>query len=329
MKQNKFSVIIPIYNSQKYLNECLNSVINQTYRNLEIILINDGSKDNSLKIMQKFGKEDSRITIVNKKNAGVSAARNSGIAKASGDYVMFVDSDDYFMDMRAIEKLYVATIKECDVIIYNTFYETKRITYSLLGKSYIYKKEFDDFLFYIIKNEHINSPFNKVYKRQTISKYNIQFDDNIRIGEDLLFNIAYFKHCKSVYYLNKTLYFYRTSNTNSATSAYMKNKYTDLMAVNDAMYIWLKQRENDKLTNVSLFIRIKNILSCIKDLHHKNCPMTQAEKKKTVEYYKQDNHRIIIKGCGVKIYIISLIYSFLNANTLYGLTSILVMRNIK
>jgi glycosyltransferase involved in cell wall biosynthesis len=312
MKQNKFSVIIPVYNSQKYLNECLNSVINQTYRNLEIILVNDGSKDNSLNIIQKFAKEDGRIIIANQKNTGVSAARNLGLAMASGTYVMFIDSDDYLIDDKAIEKICVAVEKNCDVIMFNILYENKTTTYPLLEKSYKDKRELDNFIFRMVKDEHINSPCNKVYSRKILNEHNIQFDNNVKIGEDLLFNIGYFKHCKSVYYLNNTLYFYRTSNTGSATSAYLNNKYSDLMMVNDAMYAWLHDRDDDKLVGISQFVRIKNILSCLRDINHPASTLGVKDKREIILLYKVDNAQIIIRNCGLKIFIVSHIYSFVN-----------------
>ena len=89
------SVIIPVYNVEPYLEQCLDSVINQTYKNLEIICINDGSSDNSLKILEKYQKKDSRIKLINQKNKGLSEARNAGLDVAKGEYIAFVDSDDY------------------------------------------------------------------------------------------------------------------------------------------------------------------------------------------------------------------------------------------
>ena len=99
------TVIIPIYNVSKYLKNCLESVINQTYKNLEIICVNDGSTDNSLEILKEYKERDERIIIIDKKNAGVSAARNDGIEKASGEYLFCVDGDDY-IDEDFFEKFY-------------------------------------------------------------------------------------------------------------------------------------------------------------------------------------------------------------------------------
>ena len=98
MEKDKVSIIVPVYNVEKYIEKCLNSLISQSYRNIEIILIDDGSKDNSGKICDKYKKKDPRIKVIHKENAGVSEARNSGIQKATGKYLCFVDADDFVMN---------------------------------------------------------------------------------------------------------------------------------------------------------------------------------------------------------------------------------------
>ena len=116
------SVIIPVYNVEKYLRDCLNSVINQTYKDLEIICINDGSKDNSLSILEEYAKKDKRIIIINKENAGVSAARNDGIEKSTGEYLFCLDSDDY-IDKDFLEVFYNnAKQNNSDLVILSNFW---------------------------------------------------------------------------------------------------------------------------------------------------------------------------------------------------------------
>ena len=107
MKNQKplVSVIVPVYNVEKYLEECLDSIINQTLEDIEIICVNDGSTDNSLKILKKYAKKDNRIKIINQKNCGLGCARNSGLNQSQGDYIFFLDSDDY-LNPNILEKLY-------------------------------------------------------------------------------------------------------------------------------------------------------------------------------------------------------------------------------
>lgn len=128
----KISVIIPVYNVEKYLEKCLLSVLAQTYTNLEILCINDGSKDHSLQICEQFQKKDSRIRIINQENRGLAAVRNVGIQEASCDYLAFVDSDDY-IDSDFIEKLYTSLkANDADISVANVQYENTGNTYSLI-----------------------------------------------------------------------------------------------------------------------------------------------------------------------------------------------------
>ena len=123
---NQISIIVPIYNTEKYLERCLQSILNQSYRNIEIILVNDGSDDNSLAICNKYKDKDKRIIVIDKKHTGVADTRNIGLEKASGNYIGFVDSDDY-IDIDMFKKLivgaekYKCDISMCDLIeTYNT-----------------------------------------------------------------------------------------------------------------------------------------------------------------------------------------------------------------
>ena len=113
----KVSVVVPVYNSEKFLEYCIQSILNQTYTNIELILVNDGSTDNSLNICAKYKLEDDRVVVINQKNMGVSVARNNGIIHATGEYLQFVDSDD-FVDINMTEKLiYAAKENKASMVI--------------------------------------------------------------------------------------------------------------------------------------------------------------------------------------------------------------------
>ena len=134
--KSKVSIVVPIFNIEEYLEDCIKSIINQTYKNLEIILINDGSTDCSLKICKKFKKLDKRIVLIDKDNTGVSNTRNIGINSATGDYITFVDSDDW-LELDAIENMVkLAYTQNCDIIRTNftLVNEDGKIPRKLLGK---------------------------------------------------------------------------------------------------------------------------------------------------------------------------------------------------
>lgn len=217
----KVSIIVPIYNSELYLDECIKSIINQTYKNIEILLLDDGSTDNSLTICNKYKKEDSRIRIIKKNNSGVSNTRNIGITKSLGEYIAFVDSDDV-IDKRYIEYL----IKDIDDTYFNVC--KSKIIYSnnLQNlKNTKYKKnelEKKDFI-YLSEINVLNSPCYKLFNRKIIKENRIKFNENLSLGEDLLFNLDYLKHIKKIYIVDNELYCYRKSNTKSLTKKYRPN----------------------------------------------------------------------------------------------------------
>ena len=122
MSNTKISVIIPVYNVEKYLSECLDSIVNQTLKEIEIICVNDGSTDNSLSILKEYAFKDNRIKIINKENEGQGYARKVGLDSATGKYILFCDSDDYYAELTAFEKLYnCAEDKETDLVTFDFF----------------------------------------------------------------------------------------------------------------------------------------------------------------------------------------------------------------
>lgn len=206
------SIIVPIYNSENYIERCVNSLINQTYKNLEIILINDGSTDNSIKLCEAFAKKDKRVKIINKENEGVSIARNIGIENSHGDYIMFVDIDDW-IDNDTIEQMYNVVKKEnVDIVKCNSVNEfLSKKTYNLIADEISNIRMVDNkYKIEILKILSTTSKLNVVWG-QLVRKdiiENIRFESNIGYGEDLLFNVQCLKKCTSMYFLNKSLYHY-------------------------------------------------------------------------------------------------------------------------
>lgn len=305
----RFSIVVPVYNAEKYIDRCVNSIINQTHKEIEIILVNDGSKDRSGEICDEYAQKDTRIKVIHKPNGGVSSARNSGLKKAIGDYIIFVDSDDWIeKDMIArLDKILIED-KELDCIIYNL---------KNIEKSDIREDELLNNIAYLIKTEKINPPWNKVYKREILNKNNIKFDKKVQIGEDLLFNIQYLKNTKKIYLLNDILYNYVTENGQSLTKKYKKDKYEQLTHVNNRIREEMsKELKNKQLLDAVDYIRFKNICSCIMDLFHPNCPYRVREKYKYIKKVKSENKKLIIKRIDKKILLLSYIYSFLPSGIL-------------
>ena len=196
-EQPLISAIIPVYNAERYLAQCLNSVINQTYTNLEIICVNDGSKDDSLKILQKYARNDPRVQILDKENAGVSSARNDALKLASGDYIMFVDSDDWVERSTCETAFHAMHTYSSDIVMWSYVSETETRSFPkvIFPETTVFEKEevrtklHRRFVGAI--GEELSHPeladslcpvWGKLYKRSLIEKSGARFVDLTEIG---------------------------------------------------------------------------------------------------------------------------------------------------
>ncbi|ETJ20217.1 Glycosyltransferase family 2 [human gut metagenome] len=215
------SIIIPVYNAENYLNECIEALLNQKFKDCEFIFINDGSTDKSINIIKEYISRDSRIKLLNQKNKGVSEARNIGILNSSGRYITFVDADDC-IDKYIYEKVNQFLSKNnWDVLIYNIEEEIDGIK-NIIKYDFPSEKTFEEeyikenIIPIFIREDKLNSVCNKVYKKSFISSYKIKFPKGVALGEDCIFNINVFNQISTCGYLNYTGYYYRETK-NSAT----------------------------------------------------------------------------------------------------------------
>ncbi len=230
----KVSIIIPVYNTEKYLRQSLESAINQTLKDIEIICINDGSTDNSLNILEEYSRKDERIKIITQPNQGQANARNLGISFAKGEYIGFLDSDDW-VEVNAFEKLYYES-KNNDIIMspaivfnqaqnsYNSndsYFSLNIIPNGLFYRDFTYKDCYD-FIFRICV-----APWNKIYKRQFLIDNNILFPENL-IFEDNIFTIKALLKAKSIKVIKDSLFYYRVDNKSSTTHSNGKSDWKKL-----------------------------------------------------------------------------------------------------
>lgn len=221
----KVSVIIAAYNIENYIERCLISVVNQTFKETEIIVVNDGSKDNTLNIIKNIAKIDNRIVIINQKNKGLIEARKSGLKNAKGEYLLFIDGDDW-LEIDALEKLYrKASISNADIILYNSFYSYDN------RKEEIKTFNEDD----IIKEDPLKSLFlgkikpaiwAKMIKREYIEYNKIQFPSNISFAEDLATVSSWFMYNPKISF--ETGYLYNYYQRDSSISKTMDQKVLEV-----------------------------------------------------------------------------------------------------
>lgn len=216
------SIIIPVYNVEKYLGRCIESIIKQRYKNIEIILIDDGSTDSSGKIADDFALNDNRITVIHQKNSGVSTARNKGMDKASGDYICFADADDYLMD-DYIEYLLKMSLKNnADISITTKMFGNFNLKQTISDKFHVLSPEqaTEAILCYRIPI----GVYCKLFKRSFL-KDNISFVPSIYIGEGFNFNTAAFQRANFINVGQRKIYYYRRNNPSSATTHFSADKW--------------------------------------------------------------------------------------------------------
>ena len=273
MKNEKISVIVPIYNVEKYLKTCIESIINQTYSNIEIILVDDGSPDNCGKICDDYKEKDKRIKVIHKKNGGLSDARNAGIDIATGEYVVFIDSDDYVAE-NYIEVLYKMCIDqnvllaECD---YKNVEKDNEIAINQDDKIDIYSGI--EMCERIYSDEVIRTVvvWNKMYKREIFN--NLRFPKG-KINEDEFTTYKIFYNLNQIAITNQKLYYYRYS-PNSIMNKKFNKKRLDLIEAIEERLDFFKEKNEKELYDLTLKkyanILIKYYKLCKKYIDDSNC----------------------------------------------------------
>ena len=226
----KISVIVPVYNAEQYIQKCIDSIIAQTFTNMELILINDGSKDNSGKICDEYAKIDNRIRVFHKENGGVSSARNVGLDHAKGEWIIFVDSDDWIEPNCFNILLSDTEIADLTYFGCRLYYDDKSVTSYI--PSCFYSSNRDDIenkLWKLKINkqnfEYLGFTWNKLFRKSIIKKHKIEFLENLKFREDELFTLSYARYIKSLRIKPDTLYNYRVLGTGLTHSIKSKEEY--------------------------------------------------------------------------------------------------------
>ena len=255
----KISVIVPVYNVEKYLKRCINSILNQSYKELEILLIDDGSTDLSSVFCDQYADEDNRIKVIHKENEGVSSARNCGLEMATGQYITFVDSDDY-IELNMYEKMMeIAEKYDCDVIMCDCIKEfgnKKEIyTHNIDSGYYDRSKIEKEYLFNLLIMPNVEYPptisnclclfKNKRYIKDDCkgfkvinerkSNFDLRYEVGIRFSEDLLFGAELMYWADSFYYMKKQCFYHYCMNSNSASHTFKIDKWNDYMKLHEVI----------------------------------------------------------------------------------------------
>lgn len=200
--KDKISIIVPFYNSDKTIDKCIQSVLNQTYSNFEAIMVNDGGNDNSVNIVKSYMEKDDRIKLINNNHGGVSSARNTGIRNATGDYIEFLDSDDH-LEPNMLERMLETSKKhDADIVVCNYTHPTFK---NYFGNTIINVDSYNDLRKYYQTTFAVVVPWNKLYKKEVIKTY---FDEEVHFCEDELFGLANMFNAKKIVGIDDVLYHY-------------------------------------------------------------------------------------------------------------------------
>jgi len=283
----KVSIIVPVYKAEKCISKCVESLIFQSLKDIEIILVDDGSPDNSGIICDEYAKKDGRLRVIHKENGGVSSARNRGIEEATGEYILFVDSDDW-VEPDYAEALYNTKQRYPNYEVLCGFRTVSDYEGTFVSENRFSKNEEDIVSFKrymeLMGAVLVQSPWNKLYRAAVIKNDNLRFDESLSLGEDVLFNLSYYDCCKSdnVFVLNVPLYNYIKTGGESLDNKY----YPNLIILDEMIYTKLKEfishhgadKKQLEIFDNSRFYRYIKALS---NTYMEGNPASPKEKRKT------------------------------------------------
>ncbi len=307
------SIIVPVYKVETTLHYCIESILQQTYKNFEVILIDDGSPDKSGEICDKYAEKDIRIKVIHKENGGVSSARNTGFDNAKGEYIVCVDSDDYvnenylqdfidvlnqYPDVQMVLCGY-SSVKDYNKSVIITFkYDCESNDKMIITDKSNVMSIYERFLF--------AAPWNKLYSKEIIKSNKLYMDKTISLGEDLLFNFSYIDKCSNdkIYILNKSNYNYVEANNESLNSRFYPDMFKLYRYINSVMFNHLNKwkvsdLQMEKYYNSAYF----NYITCMKNtFRSKN---TFSSNKERYKYNKKilqsEEFRTVLKGTNCKL----------------------------
>lgn len=270
------SIVVPIYNSETYLRRCIDSILNQSYENLEVVLVDDGSTDNSGEICESYKSNDSRLKVFHIKNSGVAQARNYALEHITGDYVMFVDSDDWIEPSMCSEMLSEALDNKADMLVTNAINwdaEGTKCDSSIVLPT---MKQIDlNLEFSFLENYALGVVWGTLYKRECIE--NIKFEMDLSVGEDTLFFAMAVKNSTRFFYSRKKYYNYVIYDTSAAHGKLTDERMTNLIA-------WKRV--------IDLFENNARICNTAKGAYGRQCAYFIKEIDKTSPYYQTLKHGI-------------------------------------
>ena len=256
----KISIIVPVYNGVNKIRRCVDSIINQTYPSIEIVLVDDGSKDGSAQICDEYEGEYKNVKVIHKSNGGVSSARNVGLKYATGEYIGFLDSDDYIAS-----NMYQTMIEEIDGfdLVMCGYYQDEK---KHIGVTYNQCVSKEDAIRNIIgRGQFKGFPWNKLFRKSIIEEGNITFNTDIHMCEDLLFCVQYINRAKTIRLISEALYYYDNSEGIVSSGKFNPKKMSVIEAYNEILSTAIIKCNKENY-NIARWTKIRHCLSLWNEL---------------------------------------------------------------
>ncbi len=279
------SVIMPVYNSEKFLRGAINSVLAQDFQDFELILVDDGSKDNSGKICDEYAQIDSRVRVIHKKNGGICSARNAGLDVAKGEYIGFCDNDDRYLADLLKDNYSLAKTHNVDLMRYAKIKTVERddgklrVIHSPIKDMFIEKREFYQHYGNIRREDTV---WTGLYRRSLIEKYHLRFDETIRYGtEDMNFNLKFLMHCEYLGFNSKSYYAWTQRESHSTSQKFRRDFLKNNLDNIQLEYAFLSQICKNQVDNVQKNIFLVNtyVYPLLEYMSIPSCDMKIAEKR--------------------------------------------------
>lgn len=337
MSNELISVIVPVYNGESFLADCLRSILAQCHEELELIVVDDGSTDSTPAIIEDFAMSDARVVRLLADHGGASRARNVALEVARGEWIMFVDADDEMLSPCLLTAVANVDCSGVDVVTFETTGNPIDLAeardralvprHLCAGEGIVGcrpRRVLDpDYLAPRIVDESLNTVWNKAYRRRTVAKSGARFPADIRLGEDLLFNLVVARGAVSAVHLPLCGYYYRQDNSTSVTRQFHSGKHAELMNVNDALQEFATELGSVKMRAAADYIRAKNAVSSTRDLHHVECPFTLRTKLTTARQYRSSAPYVSVDGLGTIQQTFGTAYNIIGPRLLFALTWLL------
>jgi len=303
------SVIMPVYNSEQYLQKAVESILNQSYTNLELILVDDGSTDRSSEICDMLQKKDNRVRVIHKENGGIGSARNAALGVAKGKYIAFCDNDDIFLPDLLLDNVHLAEENNADIVRFarkHVIQVDGKVVKELVPR--LKKKMVLDRDQFILNYDNIRNTssgvWSAIYKKEIINKHNIQFDSSfMRFGvEDIKFNIDLYEHAQKVIYNPNVYYVWIHRNNHSTSTKFNINIIESFYRVLEKEYTFfiendLSNKSPGAIEAIIVNCYLHEISSC---LCNKNCPYSFKKKIRFLKEFR--NHDVFSIGTSKEAY---------------------------